>query len=46
MEKYAKTRLTKKGGEGAFREFVELILTKENLLDTAIQKYLKTTQQK
>lgn len=46
MERYAKIRLTKKGGEGAFREFVELILTKENLLDTAIQKYLKTTQQK
>ena len=46
MERYAKVRLTKKGGEGAFREFVELILQKENLLDTAIDKYLKATTQK
>jgi YrbI family 3-deoxy-D-manno-octulosonate 8-phosphate phosphatase len=46
MENYAKIRLTKKGGEGAFREFVELILQNENLLDTAIQKYLKATMQK
>ena len=46
MEKYAKIRLTKKGGEGVFREFVELILQKENLLETAIQKYLSATLQK
>lgn len=46
MENYAKIRLTKNGGEGAFREFVELILQKENLLDTAIEKYLGATLQK
>ncbi len=46
MEKYADLRLTKKGGEGAFREFVEIILQQENLLDTAIAKYLETTRQK
>jgi YrbI family 3-deoxy-D-manno-octulosonate 8-phosphate phosphatase len=46
MENYAKIWLTKNGGEGAFREFVELILQNENLLDTAIQKYLKATMQK
>ena len=46
MENYAKIRLSKKGGEGAFREFVEMLLKKENLLDIAIQKYLKATLQK
>jgi 3-deoxy-D-glycero-D-galacto-nononate 9-phosphatase len=46
MEKYAKIRLKRKGGDGAFREFVELLLEKENLLDLAIEKYLKTTLQK
>jgi 3-deoxy-D-manno-octulosonate 8-phosphate phosphatase (KDO 8-P phosphatase) len=46
MNNYAKIRLTKSGGEGAFREFVELLLVKENLLETAIQKYLKATLQK
>jgi YrbI family 3-deoxy-D-manno-octulosonate 8-phosphate phosphatase len=46
MEKYATVRLKKNGGEGAFREFVELLLEKEDLLDTAIQKYLKATLQK
>lgn len=46
MEKYAPIRLTKGGGEGAFREFVELILQKENLLDTAIEKYLDATREK
>ena len=42
MEKYSQRRLVCKGGEGAFREFVELILQQENLLDTAIEKYLVT----
>jgi 3-deoxy-D-manno-octulosonate 8-phosphate phosphatase (KDO 8-P phosphatase) len=46
MKRYSPIRLTRKGGDGAFREFVELILQKENLLDTAIEKYLKATQQK
>jgi len=46
MENYAQLRLTKKGGEGAFREFVERLLQKENLLETAIEKYLKAASQK
>ena len=32
--------LTVKGGDGAFREFVELILRREGKLNTAIEKYL------
>ncbi len=46
MDRFAKIRLKKRGGEGAFREFVELLLKKENLLDKAIDKYLKATLQK
>lgn len=43
MDQYAQQRLTKKGGDGAFREFVEGLLSKENLLGLAIEKYLDTT---
>jgi len=46
MEKYAQLRLSKCGGDGAFREFVEILLQKENLLDTAIEKYLEATQRR
>jgi len=46
MEKFAQIRLTKNGGDGAFREFVEIILQEENLFDTAIEKYLEATQKK
>lgn len=46
MENYAKIRLTKRGGEGAFREFVEFLLKKENLLDIAIGKYIEATMLK
>ena len=46
MDNYANIRLSKKGGEGAFREFVERLLQKENLLETAIEKYLKAASQK
>jgi len=46
MLKYAGLRLSKKGGEGAFREFVEILLQKENLLDMAIEKYLEATRQR
>ena len=46
MERYSQTRLTKRGGDGAFREFVELILQKQNLLDTTIDKFLEATSQK
>ena len=44
MEKFAQMRLKRKGGDGAFREFVETLLEKENLLDTAIQKYIEATK--
>lgn len=41
---YVKSRVdfvTKaKGGEGAFREFVETILQKEDLLEAAVQQYI------
>lgn len=43
MEKFAQRRLMRKGGDGAFREFVEFLLQEENLLETAIEKYLETT---
>lgn len=46
MENYAGVRLKKKGGDGAFREFVELILRKENLLERAIEKCLEATSQR
>ena len=46
MERFSQRRLTKRGGEGAFREFVELILEEENLLDTAIEKFLEAKGQK
>lgn len=43
MDRFARHRLTKKGGEGAFREFTELLLQQENLLETAISLYLEAT---
>ena len=46
MGKYAQIRLNKRGGDGAFREFVEILLEKQNLLDTAIEKYVEATQRK
>lgn len=46
MEKYAQIRLNKSGGDGAFREFVEFLLKKENLLDIAIGKYIEATMLK
>ena len=46
MERFAHVRLNQKGGDGAFREFVELMLQQENLLETAIDKYLEATMQK
>ena len=33
-----------KGGDGAFRHFVEKYLLDEELLDKAIEKYLKTKE--
>jgi 3-deoxy-D-manno-octulosonate 8-phosphate phosphatase (KDO 8-P phosphatase) len=46
MDKYAQIRLTKNGGDGAFREFVEILLQQENLLDTAVEKYIEAMQRK
>ena len=46
MDNYSKIRLTKRGGDGAFREFVEILLQQENLLETAIEKYMEATSQK
>ena len=41
VSKYASIITTKSGGDGAFREFVETILSQNNLLEEAIEKYLK-----
>lgn len=46
MDQFAQRRLSTRGGDGAFREFVETLLQKENLLDVAIEKYLEATQRK
>jgi len=40
VEKHAKWVLTKKGGQGVFREFVEKYLREQGLLDKAIELYL------
>ena len=42
-EKADKT-LTTKGGEGAFREFVEYILEKEEVLEIAYKKYININE--
>ncbi len=46
MNQFAQRRLLTRGGDGAFREFVETLLQKENLLDTAVEKYLAATERK
>jgi 3-deoxy-D-glycero-D-galacto-nononate 9-phosphatase len=46
MDQFAQIRLSKRGGEGVFREFVENLLQKENLLGTAINKYLEAIQKR
>lgn len=40
VKKYANTVLNKKGGDGVFREFAELILTKMNLFDRALELWM------
>jgi 3-deoxy-D-glycero-D-galacto-nononate 9-phosphatase len=40
VKRTADTVLTKNGGEGVFREFAELILTKMNLFDRALELWL------
>jgi len=42
IQKYANVALTKKGGEGVFREFVEAILTEHNLMERALELYLES----
>lgn len=41
---YAHKVLSSKGGDGAFREFVEGLLQKENLLEEALSRYLDQIQ--
>lgn len=41
IKKEAKWRLEKKGGDGAFREFVERILDENQLLDATVAKLLE-----
>ncbi|MFZ5939984.1 MAG: KdsC family phosphatase [Bacteroidota bacterium] len=40
VARHADIRLSRKGGDGVFREFVERILTDNNLLDKALDLYL------
>ncbi len=40
VRKYAHITLSKKGGQGVFREFVEYILQRENLLNHCIELFL------
>lgn len=42
VKKYANVKLLKSGGEGVFREFVELILAEHNLLEKALTMYLES----
>lgn len=39
VKKHSKILTQKNGGEGAFREFVEIIVKRENLLDFVIEGY-------
>ena|SRR6056297_1491439 len=41
VKKLSKYDLQKKGGEGVFREFVEVILAENRLLDKVIKKHLE-----
>jgi 3-deoxy-D-glycero-D-galacto-nononate 9-phosphatase len=41
VAQYATMILSRKGGDGAFREFAEVILKKMNLLDQSIDKWLE-----
>lgn len=44
VKKSTNLSLYKKGGEGVFREFVELILEKNNLLDKALSLYFESLE--
>jgi len=41
VKKLSKYDLKKSGGEGVFREFVEIILTEHNMLEEVIEKHLR-----
>ncbi|MCF4102668.1 HAD hydrolase family protein [Gillisia sp. M10.2A] len=41
IKQNAHVTLEKKGGEGAFREFVEYVLEKEGVLEVAYDRYIK-----
>lgn len=41
VARYATMVLSKKGGDGAFREFAEVILNKMNLLDQSINQWIE-----
>jgi 3-deoxy-D-glycero-D-galacto-nononate 9-phosphatase len=46
VKKYSKFELSKSGGEGVFREFVEYILIQNNLLDKVINMHLEIVSEK
>ena len=41
VKKFSKYNLKKNGGEGVFREFVEVILDEHNMLEAVIEKHLE-----
>ena len=45
VKKYAKWIMTKKGGEGAFREFVEKILIENNLFNSTLERCINLFEQ-
>lgn len=44
VKKIVKTVLTRNGGQGVFREFVESILIENDLLDTALERYFESLE--
>ena len=44
VKKHTNLVLTKNGGQGVFREFVEKILIENNLLDTALERYFESLE--
>jgi len=45
VKKYSSLKLNKKGGEGAFREFVEFILIENNLMDDVLQMHFDSLEE-
>ncbi len=44
VKKHSQFHTVKSGGEGAFREFVEQLLKRENKLELVLEKYLETNK--